>query len=418
MLVIEGRAYLAGTLEPVALGVDEDGTIAAIKKSLRGEPTYRYGDALILPGGIDVHVHLREPGLTHKDDFASGTESAAAGGVTTVVDMPNTNPPVSTPEALREKLRLAARSANVDFGLYAAPASGRDVDPLREATAFKVYLAETTNAPLIPSFDVAGGILAAAAGTGLHVSAHCEDARLFGKGVATSLAEHHRIRNPRAEASAVAELGKHRGTAPLHIAHVTTLDALEARPEGVTCEVTPHHLLLDAASKLGARGKVNPPLRGPGERTALFQAVLEGRVEMFASDHAPHTLEEKSVRFEDAPAGAPGVATTLPLMFRYVRRQLLPLERFVAMFSENPAKLLRVNKGIIEVGRDADLVVVDPRRVEPVNAKRCRYKCGWTPFEGSEGTFPIATFVRGQLVAQEGELVRERVGRMITRGKP
>jgi dihydroorotase len=105
-------------------------------------------------------------------------------------------------------------------------------------------------------------------------------------------------------------------------------------------------------------------------------------------------------------------------MFRYVRRQLLPLERFVAMFAENPAKLLRVNKGVIEVGRDADLVVVDPRRIEPVTATRCRYKCGWTPFEGAEGTFPIATFVRGQLVAQEGELVTERAGRMITRAKP
>jgi dihydroorotase len=417
MLVIEGRAYLQGRIEPRAIGV-EDGTIVAIKKQLRGDPVYRYGDALILPGGIDVHVHFREPGMTHKDDFSSGTESAAAGGVTTVVDMPNTKPPVTTPEALQQKMRLASRSANVDFGLYASPASARDVESLRDASALKMYLAETTNAPAIPSFDVAGGILAAAAGTGLHVSAHCEDPRLFGKGIATSLAEHDRVRSTRAEASAIAELGKHRGTCPLHIAHVTNRDALDARPDGVTCEVTPHHLLLDVTSKLGARAKVNPPLRTPTERTNLLQAVLDGRVDMFASDHAPHTLEEKSVRFEDAPAGMPGVATTFPLMFRYVRRQLLPLERFVAMFAENPAKLLRVNKGVIEVGRDADLVVVDPRRIEPVTATRCRYKCGWTPFEGAEGTFPIATFVRGQLVAQEGELVTERIGRMITRAKP
>jgi dihydroorotase len=237
---------------------------------------------------------------------------------------------------------------------------------------------------------------------------------LFGKGVATSLAEHDRIRSTRAEASAVAELGKHRATTSLHIAHVTNRDALEARPRDATCEVSPHHLLLDVTSNLGARGKVNPPLRTPKERTDLWQALLDGRIDMFASDHAPHTIEEKSARFQDAPAGVPGVATTLPLLFRYVRRQTLSLERFVAMFSENPAKLLGANKGTIEVGRDADLVIVDPRRVETVTASRCRYKCGWTPFEGAEGTFPTATFVRGQLVAQEGELVTERVGRMIT----
>jgi len=252
----------------------------------------------------------------------------------------------------------------------------------------------------------------------LHVSAHCEDPRLFGKGVATSLVEHDRVRSVRAEASAVAEIGKHRGTARLHIAHVTNREALQARPEGVTCEVTPHHLLLDTTSKLGAEAKVNPPLRSPRERTDLLQAVVDGRVDMFASDHAPHTFEEKAVRFEDAPAGMPGVATTFPLLFRYVRKQVLPLERFVAMFSANPATLLGINKGAIEVGRDADLVVVDPRRIEPVTATRCRYKCGWTPFEGMEGTFPLATFVRGHLVAQEGELVTERVGRMITRHKP
>ena len=416
MLVLEGRAYIDGRIEPRAIGV-EDGTIVAIKKQLRGDPVYRYGDALILPGGIDVHVHLRDPGMTHKEDFASGTESAAAGGVTTVVDMPNTNPPVSTPEALRQKLRIASRSAHVDFGLYAGPASGRDVESLRDATAFKIYLAETTNAPAIPSFDAAGEILAAVAGTGAYVAAHCEDPRLFGKGVATSLEEHDRVRSPRAEASAVAELGKHRARTPLHIAHVTTRDALEARPRDATCEATAHHLLLDVTSKLGPRAKVNPPLRTPKERTDLWQALVDGRIDMFASDHAPHTLDEKSVRFEDAPAGVPGVATTFPLLFRYVRRQTLSLERFVAMFSENPAKLLGVNKGAIEVGRDADLVVVDPRRIESITASRCRSKCGWTPFEGTEGTFPTATFVRGQLVAQEGELVTERVGRMIARDK-
>lgn len=413
MLVVEGRVYLQGRLEPAAVGIEE-GRIVAIKKELRGEPLFRFSDALILPGGIDVHVHLREPGMTEKDDFASGTESAAVGGVTTVVDMPNTKPPVSTREALQEKMRIAARAANVNYGLYGGPATAAAVEAMREATAFKAYLAESTNAPPVPDDATLAGILLAVERSGRYLSAHCEDARLFRPGPVKTLEAHHLARPPESERSAIERLGRLRGNARAHIAHVTTAEAARARPPGATCEVTPHHLLLDTTSGLGARAKVNPPIRPPGEREALWRELLDGRIDVLASDHAPHTLEEKAGRFEDAPSGLPGVATTLPLLFRYVRRQVLPLERFVAMFSENPARLLRVDKGEIAVGRDADLVVVDPRRIEPVTAKRCRYKCGWTPFEGFDATFPIATFVRGELVAQEGELVSERVGRTIT----
>ncbi len=413
MLVIEGRVYRRGRLEPAAVGV-EDGRIAAIKKILRGDPTYRYSDALLLPGGVDVHVHFREPGMAEKEDFPSGTESAAAGGVTCVVDMPNTRPPVDSVEALREKVRAVSRRANVDFGLYAAPATPAAVDALREATAFKAYLSETTNAAPVRDDEALGGILGAVSRTDTFLSAHCEDPSRFLPGAPRTLDDHSRLRPPEAEVAAIERLGRLRGSARVHVAHVTTAGAAKARPEGATCEVTPHHLLLDTTLGLGARAKVNPPVRPHAEREALWRTVLEGGIDMFASDHAPHTPEEKEERFEDAPAGVPGVATTFPLLFRYVRRDVLPLDRFVAMFAENPARLLRANKGMIEIGRDADLVVVDPRRIERVTPKRCRYKCGWTPFEGLEGTFPLATFVRGELVAQEGELVAERTGRMIT----
>jgi dihydroorotase len=412
MLVIEGRVYLDGRLEPAAIGV-EDGRIAAIRKTLRGDPTYRYSDAVVLPGGVDVHVHFREPGMTEKDDFASGTESAATGGVTCVADMPNTRPPVVSADALREKLRIASRTANVDFGLYAAPATAADAEGLREATAFKAYLSETTNAVAVRDDATLAGILLAASRMGKVLSAHCEDPTRFRPGTARGLDEHDRLRPAEAEVSAVERLARLRGGARVHVAHVTTASAAKARPAGATCEVTPHHLLLDTTLPLGSRAKVNPPVRTPAEREGLWREVIAGRIDMFASDHAPHTLDEKAQRFEDAPAGVPGVATTFPLLFRYVRREVLDLSGFVAMFSENPARLLGANKGRIEVGKDADLLVVDPRRIEKVTAKRCRYKCGWTPFEGLEGTFPIATFVRGELVAQEGELVADKAGRML-----
>jgi len=413
MLVIEGRAYLDGRLESVALGI-EDGVIVAIKKTLRGDETYRFGDALLLPGGIDVHVHFREPGNTHKDDFSSGTESAAAGGVTCVVDMPNTKPPVVNGAALQEKLRLVSRHANVDFGLYGAPTSSVDVKSLSGATAFKAYLAETTDAPLIQSDDALTDVLSAVGASDRYLSVHCEEMRSFKPNTAKTLEDHHLVRPPEAERAAIERVARLRGSARVHIAHVTTADAVRERPTGATCEVTPHHLLLSTATPLGTRAKVNPPLRPDKNRENLWKEVLAGTIDMFASDHAPHTLEEKSVPFEEAPAGVPGVATTFPVLFRYVRRDVLPLSRLVAMFSENPAKLLRVNKGALTIGRDGDVVVVDPRRIEKVSARRCRYKCGWTPFEGAEATFPLAAFVRGELVSQEGELVTERVGRMIT----
>jgi len=413
MLVIEGRAFRQGRIESAAIGI-EGGTIVAIRKQLRGDPVYRYSDALILPGGVDVHVHFREPGMTNKDDFVSGTESAAVGGVTTVVDMPNTRPPVATREALQEKIRVASRSANVDFGLYGGPATASAVEDMKGATAFKVYLAESGSAaPVRADADLAG-IARAVGGADTFLSAHCEDPERFAAGVAKSLADHNRNRPPEAEVAAIERLSRLGGSTRLHIAHITTIEGMKARPPGATCEATPHHLLMGTTSTLGSWGKVNPPLRPERARDALWREVLAGGVDMLASDHAPHTLDEKSAPFEDAPSGVPGVATTFPVLFRYVRRQILPLERFVSMFSENPAKLLRVNKGEIAVGREADLVVVDPRRIEKVTAARCRYKCGWTPFEGAEATFPTATFVRGELVAQEGELVTERVGRMIT----
>lgn len=417
MLVIEGRAYLEGRLESVALGI-EDGAIVAIKKTLKGDETYRFGDAILLPGGVDVHVHLREPGKTQKEDFASGTESAAVGGVTCVVDMPNTQPPVTRGDIFRDKVRIVSGRANVDFGLYGAPVSAADVKALAGATAFKVYLAETTDAPTIPDDAALSEVFSEVATAKRYVSVHAEDAHMFQPIAAKSLGDHHRSRPPEAERSAIERIGALRGEARLHIAHVTTAQAARARPRGTTCEVTPHHLLLSSSSPIGAQGKVNPPLRSNEDRDGLWRAVLAGSVDLFASDHAPHTLDEKSVPFDEAPAGVPGVATTLPVLFRYVRRDVLPLSRFVSMAAENPADLLRVNKGALAIGRDADVTVVDPRRIEKVTARRCRYKCGWTPFEGAEATFPIATFVRGQLISQEGELVTEGAGRLITPTEP
>lgn len=415
MLVLRGRAFYRGRLESLSIGI-QDGRIAAVRKLLRGDEEVDYGEALILPGGVDLHVHMRDPGHTQKEDFASGTRSAALGGVTTVMDMPNTKPPVTTRHELEAKAASIRGRAHVDYGLYAAPLAGRSVNRLLEADAFKVYLAESTGGLQVDADEVPD-IVEAAGDAGRLLVVHAEDATRFEPAKDASLEGHHLARPKEAEASAARSLPRGRRAGPLHIAHVTCVEALEATPPGVTTEVTPHHLLLDFRRGIGARGKVNPPLRSPEDREALWKAFKEGRIDIVASDHAPHTLEEKEEPFGEAPAGVPGVGTSIPLLLRRVKAGDLDLARFVAAMATRPAAILGLEKGLLEVGREADLVIVDPREVSEVRAKRLGTKCGWTPFEGMEACFPKAVYLRGAEVAADGEPAAEGVGRRITTSK-
>jgi len=391
--VISGRVWYRGRLEPLSVGIDEDGKIAAVRKTLRADESIDHGDALILPGAVDLHVHMREPGLTHKEDFASGTRSAAIGGVTTIAEMPNTVPPVTTADALDGKVSAL---------------KGR----LRKATAFKAYMAPSTGDLQVRPADLES-ILRESETNRKLVVVHAEDPAKFRARKVVSLADHAEARPKEAETSALALLARIRGNARIHVAHVTTREGLDSLPAGASCEASPLHLFLDISWTLGARGKVNPPLRSPGDREALWDAFRNGRIDAVASDHAPHTLEEKEAAFAEAPAGAPGVATSFPLLMRRSRAGDLDLSRVVAAMASRPAEILGVPKGAIEVGRDADLIAVDPRRVDTIRAKRLRYKCGWTPFEGMEGCFPTAVYLRGEAVVEDGEPAAEGRGRLL-----
>src|SRR2546422_4321852 len=399
MWVIRGRVFFRGQLEPLSVGIDEDGRVVAIKKVLRGDEEIDHGDALILPGCVDLHVHMRDPGLKHKEDFPSGTRSAAIGGVTTIADMPNTVPAVTTATALNQKKAELRGRAAVDYVLYAAPQSATTVPRLSDAVAFKIYMAESTG-NLEVSVPRLGEILRAAEAERKLVAVHAEDPTKFTKQEARDLQSHAAARPKIAEETAVATLARVQGEAVVHVAHVTCVEALDQVPASATCEVTPHHLFLDWSKPFGARGKVNPPLRSPADRDALWDAFRKGRIDAVASDHAPHTLDEKGAPFEEAPAGLPGVATSFPLLMRRIRTGDLDLPRLVSAMASRPAEILGIAKGTIEVGRDADLVVVDPRHIEAVTAKRVRDKCGWTPFEGMEACFPEPSTCGGERLVE------------------
>ena len=266
MIVIEGRVYFQGAVQESAIGI-VDGKIAAVKANLKGEEHHKFPHCLILPAATDLHVHLRDPGSSAKEDFATGTAAAARGGVTTVADMPNTKPPVATVRVLRDKISWIGGKANVDHFLYASPTTPIDAGFLQAlGVPLKFYLGETTATPSIPAPNLLQVLEKLQGYRGL-LSHHCEDASAFSDRIGEDLRGYNRQRPLLSEQSAIRTLLSSCGTLRPHVAHVTSAAVLhDIDPSRLTTEVTPHHLLLDDESPLQAQGKVNPPLRSRKDR--------------------------------------------------------------------------------------------------------------------------------------------------------
>ena len=412
MLVVEGRALIKGELKQCCIGI-EKGRIMSIQKVLRGDSYLKFGDHLILPGAIDPHVHFREPGLTDKEDIASGSLAALHGGVTCALDMPNTRPATVGLEELKEKKAVIARKSWIDMGCFAGVRGGVDPTPLAaEAIGFKIFMGSSTGNLLLKGEQQLKYALQQIAATGKVVSVHAEEEDTLTKG-AMDLRQHERCRPAEAEWAAVRRVQESGPDAKINICHVTSRHTPGIIVGKTTWEMTTHHMLLDYDDDLGAFGKVNPPLRSKADRSALFQLFAAGKVPMLASDHAPHTFGEKSREFDEAPSGMPGVETSIPLMLALVKKGLLPLPTLIKACAETPAQVFGLNKGFIEEGRDADLMIVDPSQVRPIKVRDLRAKCGWTAYEGREAMFPHAVLVRGQLMMEEGGLVGERSGRCV-----
>jgi dihydroorotase (multifunctional complex type) len=373
---------------------------------------------LALPGLVDIHVHLREPGGEHKEDFYSGTCAALAGGVTTVLGMPNTMPPITDQASLDATLALAAPKAVCDFGLYlgATRDNVMTAPHVQRAVGLKMYMGSSTGPLLVDRLEDQYAHLAAYPADRI-VAVHAEDEEAV-----QYFATRGERRPPLCAALATSRailmaqsLGR-----PIHICHLSTVQEIQMvkeakqRGEPVTCEVTPHHLFLSSEIEqhLGARGMVNPPLRATSDATALWDNLQF--VDVIATDHAPHTLEEKDG--DAPPSGVPGLETMLPLLLTAVQQQQMGLADLVRLTATGPAQLLGLEgKGRIAPGYDADLVLVDPEVQWTISDMELMTRCGWTPFEGWRARGKVVrVYLRGQLAFAEGQvLVRPGTGRPV-----
>lgn len=384
-----------------------DGTIDAVGRKLTGEPTIDARGLRVTPGAIDVHVHFREPGAAHKETWATGTKAAAAGGVTTVVDQPNTSPPTASAETVSEKAAIANAAARVDFAINGGVTETSDpADVLSAPIAAlgEVFMADSTGELGIgpTAFDRA---LAAAAEADTLVTVHAEDEHRFDDSACDrdDAAAWSEYRRPAAEVTAATracDLARRHDTA-VHIAHASTPGAIDrAVAAGASSEVSPHHLLLstDDLDELDTYGRMNPPLRDEAVRRQVYRRVLDGRVTMIATDHAPHTIEEKETDIWSAPSGVPGVETMLPLLLGEAATGPLGFDDVARLTARAPARRFGFeDKGAIVPGADADLVLFDPSDTRPIAADALETACGWTPFDGHQGIFPHLTLLRGEV---------------------
>ena len=434
-LVVKGGRVVSpdGTIDAslavndgVVIAIAGEDTMPAARETIDAHGRY------VLPGIIDSHVHFREPGFEYKEDWVSGTAAAACGGATTVFEMPNTDPPTGTVEALKQKHEIAARGAHVDYGIYGL-LDENNIDQLEAlaangAAGFKCFMGNTfgnlpapSDGAMLEGFEILARL-------GKRCVVHAEnwsimarrEAQLQAAGRTDPLA--HLAARPEVcaiEAVSRAIVFAEWTGARLHIAHKSSRDALyavrDAKDRGVdvTVETCPQYLLLttEDMKRKGGVMRVNPPIRDPGHGDALWAALHDGTVDMLATDHAPHQPEEKtSPNIWQCDCGFPGIETAVPLMLTEVNGGRMTINDYVRWSSFNPAKAwgLYPRKGALQVGSDADIVIIDMDRATTIDQERLHSKSLISPWHGRDVRgLPLYTIVRGRVVARDGELVGE-----------
>ncbi len=405
------------------IGVDR-GKIVSIKKTpISADKIIDIAGNVILPGLIDSHVHMRDPGLTYKEDFKTGTEAAAAGGFTTVLDMPNTNPPTNTVRSFKEKIDIAKDKSIVDFGLHAGVNNSTEIKELAKLkpASFKIFMDLFEDTYLMNLFYEISKI-PEVNGSKTIVSIHAEDRGIVNR--CTKKCKefldpkiYATARPPYAEKVALSKaiLMAKKYDLKLHVCHASTEKSLNmiknAKNEGIsiTSEITPHHLFLDSSylDKFGNFAKTNPPLRNVSDKVNLIDL---GKADIIGTDHAPHTIEEKKENIWNAPPGIPGLETALPLLLTKVNNGDLSFKDIKRLLCENPVEIFNIkNKGFIREGMDADFVVIDMKKESTINPKNFYSKAHYSPFEGKKVRgLPIMTILRGLIIMDEGIVLKNR----------
>ncbi len=389
----------------------------------------------LIPGMIDDQVHFREPGLTHKADLATESAAAAAGGVTSFMDMPNVDPQTTTRQILADKYRRAAGRCAANYGFYLG-ATNTNIDEIKalrpgEACGIKAFMGASTGNMLVDDPDALRKLFSYAP---IIVVTHCEDSPMIRENEARArarygddvpMAEHPLIRSADAclKSSKLATELAHRYDALLHVLHLTTaremalFSSAHRSEKRITAEVCVHHLWFDETdyAELGTQIKCNPAIKRSEDRDALLSAVRDGRIDIIATDHAPHTLDEKRQSYFKAPAGLPLVQHVLLALFDLVAAGSLTVEVAVDRTSHAPADVFGVvDRGYVREGYFADLVIVDPARPLTVTRDNLLYKCGWSPFEGHRFSASVdATIINGQVVFRGGRLLRRDAGQRL-----
>ncbi len=391
----------------------EDGKILDIDagKHVEADEILECSGRYLLPGVIDDQVHFREPGLTHKEDLSTASHACAAGGVTSYLEMPNTKPPAITMEGVRAKEALAAQKSLVNYGFYigATPNNSQELAVATDVPGIKIFIGSSTGDLLVDEQEALERIFAE---TTLPICAHCEDestvrANMQRFAGTKNVADHSRIRDEAAamiatrRATDLAKRYKHR----FHVLHVSTAAelALLADPAPyVTAEICLHHLFfnVDDYPRLGSRIQMNPSIKTKADNDGLWQGLLDGVIQVLATDHAPHTLEEKAKPYPESPSGLPAVENSLALMLNQVHQGRCKIEQVASWMCDAPARVWGiVGKGRIAEGYDADLVLVDMEETRTIHDAEQHTKTRWSPWDGQSLTgWPVATFVGGRCV--------------------
>ncbi len=418
-------------------GISQTGSLlidgAFIEKIYTGQPDFsgieagRVIDAsgkYLIPGVIDDQVHFREPGLTWKGEIATESQAAVAGGVTSFMEMPNTNPQTVTQELLEEKYKRASEVSPANYSFYMGATNNNLDEVLKtdpsKVCGIKVFMGSSTGNMLVDDDKVLSGIFKNAPTL---IATHCEDEAIIQENIKIARARygenvpvsrHAYIRSAEAcfrSSSKAVELAAKFGTR-LHILHLSTeketglFSAGPVKDKLITAEVCVHHLWFDERDYIthGNRIKWNPSIKTAKDKEALWEALLSDHIDVVATDHAPHTLEEKSNTYFKAPSGGPLVQHSLVAMLEMSRKGYISPEKVIQKMCHAPADLFRIDRrGYIREGYFADLVLVDPGKDWIVSPENILYKCGWSPFEGVEFSHQIThTFVNGKVVFEEG----------------